>query len=230
MPRSSGPSTSRPLPPTPGSATGYANPAPPTSGPNKVHKIRVSVLCARSLAKRDLFRLPDPFVKVTVETGGDRLSPGGGHSLTGQIHCTETVRNTLDPKWNAHYDLLLRPSDAVVVSVWNERKVKGHSESGNGKRPSSDGFLGCVRLLSNAIERLKDTGFQRLDLTSDHAHPVPVKGQIVLSLLSRDGHGTGKIKRDEPIRLIESVLNSCLLSKQSVRSSLLLILTFELKS
>ena len=28
-------------------------------------KIRVTVLCARNLAKRDLFRLPDPFVRVT---------------------------------------------------------------------------------------------------------------------------------------------------------------------
>ena len=27
-------------------------------------KIRITILCARSLVKRDLFRLPDPFVKV----------------------------------------------------------------------------------------------------------------------------------------------------------------------
>ena len=34
-----------------------------SSGPQK---IRVTVLCARSLVKRDLFRLPDPFVKVSL--------------------------------------------------------------------------------------------------------------------------------------------------------------------
>ena len=28
----------------------------------------MTILCARSLAKRDLFRLPDPFVKVTVDS------------------------------------------------------------------------------------------------------------------------------------------------------------------
>ena len=60
---------------------------------------------------------------------------------------------------------------------------------------SSSGFLGCVRLLSNAIERLKDTGYQRLDLVSDNNNPLPVKGQIVISLLSRDGHGTGKLHK-----------------------------------
>ena len=35
-------------------------------------KIRVTVLCARSLAKRDLFRLPDPFVRVHVDGSGKR--------------------------------------------------------------------------------------------------------------------------------------------------------------
>ena len=34
------------------------------SGPQK---IRVTILCARSLVKRDLFRLPDPFVKVSLK-------------------------------------------------------------------------------------------------------------------------------------------------------------------
>ena len=34
-----------------------------SSGPQK---IRVTILCARSLVKRDLFRLPDPFVKVRL--------------------------------------------------------------------------------------------------------------------------------------------------------------------
>ena len=34
------------------------------SSPMGSQKIRVTILCARSLVKRDLFRLPDPFVKV----------------------------------------------------------------------------------------------------------------------------------------------------------------------
>ena len=35
------------------------------------------------------------------------------------------------------------------------------------------------------------SGYQRLDLVPDNNNPLPVKGQIVISLLSRDGHGTG---------------------------------------
>jgi len=138
---------------------------------NSAVKIRVTVLCARNLAKRDIFRLPDPFVRVSVDGSG-------------QTHSTDSCKNTLDPKWNQHYDLYLGKTDAVTISVWNDKKV--HKKNGAG-------FLGCVRLLGAAINRLKDTGYQRLDLVSDASNPLPVKGQIVVSLLSRDGHGTGSL-------------------------------------
>lgn len=50
------------------------------------------VLCAKNLAKKDLFRLPDPFAKVSVEGSG-------------QCHTTDTYKSSLDPKWNQHFDL-----------------------------------------------------------------------------------------------------------------------------
>ena len=78
-----------------------------SSGPQK---IRVTILCARSLVKRDLFRLPDPFVKVHVNGSG-------------QSHVTEAGKNTLDPKWNVHYDLYVGSNDAITISVWNDKKV-----------------------------------------------------------------------------------------------------------
>lgn len=40
-------------------------------------------------------------------------------------------------------------SDSITISVWNHKKI--HKKQGAG-------FLGCVRLLSNSINRLKDTG------------------------------------------------------------------------
>ena len=36
-------------------------------------------------------------------------------------------------------------------------------------------------------------GYQRLDLVPDSNNPLQVRGQIVISLLSRDGHGTGSL-------------------------------------
>uniref|UniRef100_A0A8C5E1L1 HECT-type E3 ubiquitin transferase n=1 Tax=Gouania willdenowi TaxID=441366 RepID=A0A8C5E1L1_GOUWI len=114
--------------------------------------------------------LPDPFAKVVVDGSG-------------QCHSTDTVRNTLDPKWNQHYDLYIGKSDSITISVWNHKKI--HKKQGAG-------FLGCVRLLSNAINRLKDTGYQRLDLNKLSPNDSDtVRGQIVVSLQSRDRIGTG---------------------------------------
>nr|XP_020043529.1 E3 ubiquitin-protein ligase SMURF2 isoform X1 [Castor canadensis] len=102
--------------------------------------------------------LPDPFAKVVVDGSG-------------QCHSTDTVKNTLDPKWNQHYDLYIGKSDSVTISVWNHKKI--HKKQGAG-------FLGCVRLLSNAINRLKDTGYQRLDLCKLGPNDNDtVRGQIV---------------------------------------------------
>ena len=185
-----------------GDAAGRCIGPPLPPGPAQ-QKIRVTVIGARSLAKRDLFRLPDPFVRVTVDPGGsaglmpadssNRSDEGrAGTSCVGQTHCTETARNTVDPKWNAHYDLIVRRNDSITISVWNEKKA--HKSSNKSSNSSSSGFLGCVRLLSNSIERLKNTGYQKIDLASDGMNcnnPLPVKGQIVVSLQSRDAKGTG---------------------------------------
>uniref|UniRef100_A0A9J7WU28 HECT-type E3 ubiquitin transferase n=1 Tax=Cyprinus carpio carpio TaxID=630221 RepID=A0A9J7WU28_CYPCA len=96
-----------------------------------------------------------PFAKVVVDGSG-------------QCHSTDTVRNTLDPKWNQHYDLYIGKSDSITISVWNHKKI--HKKQGAG-------FLGCVRLLSNSINRLKDTGCKCVCMT--------------VSLQSRDRIGTG---------------------------------------
>ncbi|MFT7812037.1 E3 ubiquitin-protein ligase SMURF1-like isoform X1 [Arapaima gigas] len=133
-------------------------------------KIRLTVLCAKNLAKKDFFRFPDPFAKVVVDGSG-------------QCHSTDTVKSSLDPKWNQHYDLYIGKSDSITISVWNQKKI--HKKQGAG-------FLGCVRLLSNAISRLKDTGYQRLELCKLNASDSDtVRGQIVVSLQSRDRTGSG---------------------------------------
>ncbi|KAJ8283657.1 hypothetical protein COCON_G00025070 [Conger conger] len=149
------------VPPRPRCISGTCPPPPPGGS---------GVLCAKNLSKKDFFRLPDPFAKVVVDGSG-------------QCHSTDTVRNTLDPKWNQHYDLYIGKSDSITISVWNHKKI--HKKQGAG-------FLGCVRLLSNAINRLKDTGYQRLDLNKLGPNDNDtVRGQIVVSLQSRDRIGTG---------------------------------------
>ncbi|XP_015905729.1 E3 ubiquitin-protein ligase SMURF2 [Parasteatoda tepidariorum] len=139
---------------------------------NGAMKIRLTILCAKNLVKRDLFRLPDPFCKVSVDGSG-------------QCHSTDTCKNTLDPKWNQHYDLYIGNNDSITISIWNHKKI--HKKQGAG-------FLGCVRIMTNSIQRLKDTGYHRLDLVKGHVDDSEqVKGQIVISLLSRDGRGSGSV-------------------------------------
>ncbi|XP_041362701.1 E3 ubiquitin-protein ligase SMURF2-like [Gigantopelta aegis] len=144
-----------------------ASEGPRRNGPMK---IRLTVLCAKNLGKKDFFRLPDPFAKISVDGSG-------------QCHSTDTCKNTLDPKWNQHYDLYIGHKDSVTISVWNHKKI--HKKQGAG-------FLGCVRIMSNAVHQLKDTGFQRLDLQRQSSDDTEtVRGQIVISLISRDRGGSG---------------------------------------
>ncbi|KAJ8037541.1 E3 ubiquitin-protein ligase SMURF2 [Holothuria leucospilota] len=128
-------------------------------------KLRLTVLCAKNLSKKDFFRLPDPFAKILVEGSG-------------QCHSTDFCKSTLDPKWNQHYDLFVGRQDSIIISIWNHRKI--HKKQGAG-------FLGWVRLQAHAIQRLKDTGFTRLDLCKQNADdPDNIRGQIVISITSRD--------------------------------------------
>ncbi|XP_068631654.1 E3 ubiquitin-protein ligase SMURF1 isoform X3 [Battus philenor] len=129
-------------------------------------KIRLTILCARNLVRRDLFRLPDPFAKISVDGSG-------------QVYSTNAVKATLDPKWNTHYDLYLSKGDGITISVWNQRKI--HKRQGSG-------FLGCVRIQPSTVHKLKDTGYQCLELCEDNlGEACGVRGQVIVSLLSRDG-------------------------------------------
>ncbi len=53
-----------------------------------------SIYCATKCCVYVVFPagLPDPFAKISVDGSG-------------QCHSTDTAKNTLDPKWNQHYDL-----------------------------------------------------------------------------------------------------------------------------
>ncbi|RVE44098.1 hypothetical protein evm_011264 [Chilo suppressalis] len=129
-------------------------------------KVRLTILCARNLVRRDLFRLPDPFAKISVDGSG-------------QVYSTNAVKGTLDPKWNTHYDLYLTKGDGITISIWNQRKV--HKRQGSG-------FLGCVRIQPSTVHKLKDTGYQCLELCEDGSgETCGVRGQVIVSLLSRDG-------------------------------------------
>lgn len=51
----------------------------------------IQIMC-RGVCVSSYLELPDPFAKIVVDESG-------------QCHCTEVLRSTVDPKWNQHYDL-----------------------------------------------------------------------------------------------------------------------------
>ena len=85
----------------------------------------------------------------------------------------------------------LGKNDGITITVWNHRKVHKKGKAG---------FLGCVRIMSNAIQRLKDTGCRCLSLhflcgvvsvgsslaVVSRPETGPVQGRA-----GRSGHGEG---------------------------------------
>jgi hypothetical protein len=72
--------------------------------------------------------------------------------------------------------------DSIVVSIWNSRKTN---------KGDTAGFLGCVRLMPPDILKLKDCGYQRLDLTRGTSHDdIVVRGHLTVSLASQERSGS----------------------------------------
>ncbi|KAM0754045.1 HECT-domain-containing protein [Meredithblackwellia eburnea MCA 4105] len=90
--------------------------------PNRVHKIRVTVVAADSLAKRDVFRLPDPFAVVTVD--GE------------QTNTTSAIKKTLNPYWNESFDVNVKDSSVLTVQIFDQKKFKKKDQ----------GFLGVINI------------------------------------------------------------------------------------
>lgn len=129
-------------------------------------KYRVTLLCAKNVAKHDFFRLPDPFARIIVDGSG-------------QCHTTKSLKSTVDPEWKEYYDLILSKNESFTISVWNQRKV----HKGRGA-----GFLGCVKVTPHAIQRLNGEGYQRLNLCSIKSKEESdntVSGHIVVSIATK---------------------------------------------
>ncbi|KAJ7269800.1 C2 domain-containing protein [Mycena rebaudengoi] len=53
--------------------------------------VRITVVAADGLSKRDVFRLPDPFAVIDVDAE--------------QTHTTSVIKKTLNPCWNESFDM-----------------------------------------------------------------------------------------------------------------------------
>ncbi|KAF9241124.1 hypothetical protein BU15DRAFT_87357 [Melanogaster broomeanus] len=120
--------------------------------------ILYTVLAANSLVKREVFSLPDPFAVISVD--GD------------QTYTTNITKRTLSPAWNQHFDITIRPSSAITIQIFDQRRF----------RKRDQGFLGLVQLGGDeALEHSANGhGLITRDL-SQSTNGAPVYGKLLFS-------------------------------------------------
>ncbi|XP_053660446.1 E3 ubiquitin-protein ligase Nedd-4-like [Anopheles marshallii] len=89
--------------------------------------VRIKVLGASGLAKKDIFGYSDPYVKIEQNT------------ITGDVNVdhmvTKTKRRTLNPVWNEEFVFRVEPNEhKLVFQVYDENRL------------TRDGFMGLVEL------------------------------------------------------------------------------------
>ncbi|PHH84635.1 hypothetical protein CDD83_1622 [Cordyceps sp. RAO-2017] len=84
--------------------------------------LRVTIIAADGLYKRDVFRLPDPFAVATIN--GE------------QTKTTTVSKRTLNPYWNESFDFRVNEDSILAVQVFDQKKFKKKDQ----------GFLGVINI------------------------------------------------------------------------------------
>jgi E3 ubiquitin-protein ligase NEDD4 len=123
------------------------------------NKIRVTVVAADGLSKRDVFRLPDPFAVITVDAE--------------QTHTTSVIKKTLNPYWNESFDITVKDSSVVAVQIFDQRKFKRRDQ----------GFLGVVNVRVSDVLDLELGGHEMLTLDLKRSNDnLIVHGKLIIYL------------------------------------------------
>uniref|UniRef100_A0A060T4D3 E3 ubiquitin-protein ligase n=1 Tax=Blastobotrys adeninivorans TaxID=409370 RepID=A0A060T4D3_BLAAD len=122
-------------------------------------KLRVTVVAADALYKRDMFRLPDPFAVITVDGS--------------QTKTTSVIRKTLNPYWNESFDVDVTPSSVLAVQIFDHKKFKKKDQ----------GFLGVINVVVSEAIDLAVGGEEMItrDLRKSNDNLV-VNGKLILNL------------------------------------------------
>ncbi|KAF8633731.1 hypothetical protein AX17_004387 [Amanita inopinata Kibby_2008] len=122
-------------------------------------KIRITVVAADGLSKRDVFRLPDPFAVITVDAE--------------QTHTTSVIKKTLNPYWNESFDITVKDSSVVAVQIFDQRKFKRKDQ----------GFLGVVNIRVSDVLDFNLGGHEMLTLDLKKSNDnLVVHGKLILYL------------------------------------------------
>ncbi|KAL2016390.1 hypothetical protein VTK56DRAFT_3812 [Thermocarpiscus australiensis] len=122
--------------------------------------LRVTIIAADGLYKRDVFRFPDPFAVATVN--GE------------QTKTTQVSKKTLNPYWNESFDFKVNEDSILAVQVFDQKKFKKKDQ----------GFLGVINIrIGDVIELTPEADDQMLtrDLKKS-ADNLVVHGKLIINL------------------------------------------------
>jgi len=121
--------------------------------------LRVTIIAADGLYKRDVFKFPDPFAVTTIS--GE------------QTRTTGVIKKTLNPYWNESFDMRVTEESILAVQIFDQRKFKKKDQ----------GFLGVVNVRIGGVIDLDAGGDEMLtrDLRKSNDNLV-VNGKLILNL------------------------------------------------
>ncbi|KAF2223411.1 putative ubiquitin-protein ligase [Elsinoe ampelina] len=121
--------------------------------------LRVTIIAADGLYKRDVFRFPDPFAVATIN--GE------------QTKTTGVIRKTLNPYWNESFDMRATEESILAVQIFDQKKFKKKDQ----------GFLGVVNVRVGSIIDLDVGGEEMItrDLRKSNDNLV-VNGKLILNI------------------------------------------------
>ncbi|KAK5947146.1 hypothetical protein PMZ80_001293 [Knufia obscura] len=121
--------------------------------------LRVTIIAADGLYKRDVFRFPDPFAVATI--GGE------------QTKTTQVIKKTLNPYWNESFDMRANEDSVLAIQIFDQKKFKKKDQ----------GFLGVINVRIGDVVDLDMGGDEMLtrDLKKSTDNLV-VHGKLIVNL------------------------------------------------
>lgn len=144
--------------------------------------VRVTIIAADGLYKRDVFRFPDPFAVATIN--GE------------QTKTTGVIKKTLNPYWNESFDMKANEDSILAVQIFDQKKFKKKDQ----------GFLGVVNVKIGSAIDLDAGGDEMItrDLRKSNDNLV-VNGKLILNLSTNLRAPAAPVGASTPSRSTTSV-------------------------